>query len=121
MARVLSKLDILTAPDRKPVPVSVPEWMEPGDTEPPVVHVRKLTGTERAALVKQFGKDPSDDKVERLAFAFLACDENGSAMFTDEDAKELGEKNGAAIARVARRGLYVNGFGSAAVEDHEKN
>jgi predicted RNA-binding protein (virulence factor B family) len=121
MARVLSKLDILTAPDRKPVAVAVPEWMEASDNEAPIVYVRKLGGTDRATLTKKFNKNTDDATVEQLVFAFLACDEHGDALFTDEDTKALAEKNGTAIARVARHGLFVNGFGSAAIEANEKN
>ena len=121
MSKIFGKADILGVKDREPVAVPVPEWATDGDADIPVVLVRKLGGEERKPFNEALNAAKGDAAIELTAFVNLVCDESGSRLFDDADAPEVAKKFGAAIARVARRGLFVNGYGRAAIEAHEKN
>lgn len=119
MSRIFGKADILGVKDREPVPVSVPEWAVDG--EAPVVLIRRINGKERREFNKLISGKDDDAEIESIAFAYFACDEAGQPLFTQEDAGEIAEKFGGAVARVARRALFSNGYGKDSAEAHEKN
>ena len=110
---MLNRDSILSSDDLPKELVQVPEWV--GD-----VYVRTLTGTERDAFEQSMvtKKDkPNLDNV-RARFAVLTiCDEAGVRLFTDADAKKLGEKSAAALDRVFAVAQRLNGFSSSDVEE----
>lgn len=122
---LLSREQILDAPDRKTEDVDVPEW---GGT----VRVRSLSGAERDAYeagIVQLRGDGSRKitlaNARARLVALTVCDEGGNRLFSEADVTALGEKSAAALERVfdvARRlsrlsdedvEELVEGFGDA--------
>jgi hypothetical protein len=96
----LSRDQVLGADDRQTEDVPVPEW---GGT----VRVRALSGVERdayeAGIVSLQGDGSKVVNLKNLRgrLVSLSCvDEDGSRIFTDEDAISLGDKSAAALERV---------------------
>ncbi len=114
---MLNKEAILSANDLPRELVEVPEWG--GD-----IYVSTLNGTARDAFEQSMqGKKnkPNLDNV-RARFAVLTiCDEDGTRLFTDADAKALGEKSAAALDRVFAVAQRLNGFSSQDAEELAKN
>lgn len=112
---ILSKSEILSAPDIHKELVSVPEWG--GD-----VYVRGLTGEERGQYEKSIltirGKDQSINLAHiRAKLASLSiCDEDGKRLFTDEDVKALDQKSAAALERVFNVAMRLSGLGAEDIE-----
>lgn len=111
----LNRQDILAATLRVE-PVDVPEW---GGQ----LHVRVMTGTERDAFVakRTETKDEGDSKACARFIIGCACDEKGSLIFTEKDVEALANKSAAALSRVFKRVLAVNGIGPEGQESVEKN
>lgn len=118
----LSKADIFNDKDDLVVQsVAVPEWG--GD-----VYVRGLTGNERDAYEAGLIRVGSNGKVEtvtaqargRLA-AIGLCDEKGRRLFTDDDARQLGDKNAAALGRICDRIRKLSGMDAEAIEEAKGN
>lgn len=96
---LLSREQILAAPDIRTEVVEVPEW---GGS----VMVRGLSGRARDAIELRFtGADGKMDRNLggdfRAAFAAQAIvDANGERLFSDDDIKALGEKSSIALQRI---------------------
>lgn len=122
MSGLLNKNAILQAVDVVKELVEVPEW---GGS----IFVRSITAAERgtieaaAARFKEGkGKDDSFARLFTLRFATMAiCDENGARLFTDEEVKELAQKNAAVVSRIAQVAQRLSGFEKKDVEELEKN
>ena len=106
----LSKDDILKAQDNAAEEVDVPEW---GGS----VLVRGMTGRERDAFEVSLlqpgrGGRRAPDPVNLRAKVVVRCvvDDDGSRLFTDGDATELGEHSGAAIDRVYAVAARLSGL-----------
>ena len=114
---MLNRDTILKADDLPKELVEVPEW---GGS----VYVRTLRGNDRDSFEQSLvGKKQkmSLDNV-RARFAVLTiCDESGTRLFTDADAKALGDKSAAALDRVFAVAQRLNGFSQEDVEDLAKN
>ena len=117
---ILQKLDILSARDRKQETVDVPEWG--GE-----VIVSELGAADYIALWSNPAYR-SDDGAKVLMSKFspalvAACivDENGSRVFTDEDAVALAGKSIGPFQRVADVAMGLNGFAIGAQELAAKN
>ena len=114
---MLSKDAILKADDLPKELVDVPEW---GGS----VYVRTLRGNERDHSEQSLVGKKQKTSLEnvRARFAVLTiCDENCTRLFTDGDAKALGEKSAAALDRVFAVAQRLNGFSQDDVEDLAKN
>ena len=116
----LSKQQILDANDRKLEPVEVPEW---GGT----VYVRTLTGTEKDAYLARHVKAVDGQQTfdrngatEQLV-AMALCDESGNRLFTDLEARKLGEKNANVLERLVEVATKLNKLGADGLEEAEKN
>jgi hypothetical protein len=97
---ILTKEQILGADDRRTADVEVPEW---GGT----VRVRALSGAERdsyevalAGIRPDGTSRPNLVNVRARLVALSVVDEDGKRLFTDADAKALGDKSAAAMQRV---------------------
>jgi hypothetical protein len=121
----LSKADIIgKAHQRRIEKVSVPEWG--GD-----VHVRSLTGTERDRFdawaeerKKRLGtptERSSDQAVTGRLCTLAICDEQGVALFGEDDAEALGATDGAGLNRVVQKIQQMAGLGVQAMETARGN
>ena len=107
---MLTRDAILAADDLPRELVNVPEW---GGS----VYVRTLTGGERdqfeAALLGS-GRGRKADPAERMRnfrarlAAFVLCDEQGTALFTQADVDALGAKSAAALDRIVEVASRLN-------------
>lgn len=104
-------------------PIPVPEWVEGSE-----IYVKVITGDAHAGWQNQIaakrGKDKSfkDAKGIRTSLIVLsACDENGTLVFSPEDAEWLGEKSAAVVGRLWGAVTEINGIGEDAQKRLEKN
>ena len=117
---LLTKKQILDAPDLKTEDVEVPEW---GGT----VRVRALTGTQRDAY--QFSivhvenaKAVTDmTNVSAKLVAFSIIDERGNLLFNESEVEALGQKSSAALDRVFTVASRLSGLTKADIEAIAKN
>lgn len=99
--------DILALDDVQIQTVEVPEWRT-------TLHVRSLSGHERAKLVgrvKLCEKDGSDPSV--YVVLHCCCDAEGKLLFDGLGVEKLGGKSAAALDRIATAAIGVNGLGSS--------
>lgn len=117
---LLTRDDILQAPDIQKETVEVPEW---GGS----VLVRGMTGLERdnfeQELVTRKGKHTSFNwsNVRAKTVALCVIDENGRRMFSDSDVEALGQKSAAGLERVFDVARRLSGLSDSDVEELEKN
>lgn len=96
---ILTRDEILNAPDIKTEKVEVPEWG--GE-----VLVRALSGAERdrfeASIISAHGKKTRRDlrNIRAKLVALCVVDEQGRKLFSEADIEALGKKNAAALDRV---------------------
>src|SRR5262249_4971199 len=116
----LTKDAILAAEDLVTEEVQVPEW---GGT----VLVRGLTGRERdefeaSMMVHRGGQMVADVRNSRAKLvAKCVVGDDGKRLFADEDAAALGEKSGAALARVFDVVARLSGLSEDDVKDRERD
>jgi len=113
---LLKKSDIFAQTALKTEDVDVPEWGG-------AVRVRELTGAERDALeMSVAGGDKRDLHNMRARLVAMACiDEDGKRLFSDADAKRLGELSAAALDRVFWVAMRLSGMTAADVQAAEEN
>tara|TARA_R110002020_G_scaffold273792_1_gene488961 strand:+ start:7857 stop:8204 length:348 start_codon:yes stop_codon:yes gene_type:complete len=114
---MLSKDAILKADDLPKELVDVPEW---GGS----VYVRTLRGNERDNFEQSLVGKKQKTSLEnvRARFAVLTiCDESCTRLFTDADAKALGEKSAAALDRVFAVAQRLNGFSEKDASELSQN
>lgn len=106
---------------KRPTPVkkldSVPGW--DGD-----IYVRKLSAKEVCTVDYIFHENDRRPDNWHARFAVLfAADENGNRVFTDDDAKTLGEDSAHAdaVAAIVKVGLDFNGMSKKARDEGKKN
>ena len=115
---LLTREQILAAPDLQPETVHVPEWG--GD-----VLVRAWTAEERDAWERSMiGK--SREEIAALNsrarfFARCVLDEQGRPLFTEADFEQLAQKSAAAMDHVIRVARRLNGLDSKGVEEAKGN
>lgn len=116
MTRLLTRDQIMQAPDRCTEVVAVPEWG--GD-----VRVRNLTARERdeleASVYQGEGRERrANMRNLRARLVALACvDEQGARLFSDDDVALLGEKSAAAVDRIFGVAQRLAGLSTKDVED----
>ena len=117
---ILSKRQILDAPDLKTEDVEVPEW---GGT----VRVRGLTGTQRDAyqfsIVHIEGNKATSDltNVSAKLVAASLIDEQGNLLFDEAEVNALGRKSAGALQRVFEVASRLSGLSKADIEMLAKN
>lgn len=117
---LLTREQILKAPDLKTAVVSVPEWG--GD-----VMVWGLTGAERdsfeGSVLQGSGKNQKVNlqNLRAKLVALTVRDEDGKRLFNDEDIRALGQKSASALDRVYAKAQELAGLTDAAVEELTKN
>lgn len=111
----LTKAEIANAKDAaKFERVDVPEWGADA-----YVNVRVMTGRERDLMESQF-KD-STVGIRAWIAANCICDDDGKDLFTDADIPMLEKKSGAALSRVLKVAMRLNGLSEESVKEMEKN
>jgi hypothetical protein len=116
----LSKLDILNAKDAKLQSVEVPDW---GGT----LYLRVMSASERDAYEDEMyrikGKDVEVNRLNARARLLVRClcDEQGTRLFSDDDAKALGAKSAKVMGKLFDRASKLNGLSASDVEELEKN
>jgi hypothetical protein len=98
--KYLSAEDIFGAEDIKTVEVEVPEWGG-------IVRLRMMSGEEAAQFSRMVEKDKGNANLKVLAMC--AVNEAGDLLFTEEDVERLKKKSLAAIARLAKEAMRING------------
>jgi len=118
---LLSREQILEAPDLPYEDVDVPEW---GGT----VRVRGLTGAERdqfeAAILERQRDGRLRVRMEniRARLVALACvDEEGERLFSEQDVAALGRKSAVALQRVFEVAQRLSGLAPQDLEELAKN
>ena len=113
---MLSRDQILTAPDLRFDVVNVPEWG--GE-----VRVRSMTGADRDAyeqsLMASRGSDANANlsNVRARLVAFCVVGEDGQRLFSDSDVEALGAKSARALNAVFECASALNGLGAKDVAD----
>lgn len=113
----LTRDEILKAQDQRTVVVDVPEW---GGQ----VIVSTMTGFSRDAFEHScVGKNGGTNmkNIRARLCAATIVDENGSLQFTEDDIIKLGNKSGAALARVFEAASKLNALSQGDVEQLAKN
>src|SRR4051812_1625760 len=93
--------------------VEVPEWGGP-------VTVRCMTGTDRDRFEILMAKGDRAN-YRALLVVFTTCDESGKRLFTEADARALGEMPASALDRVATAAVRVSRITAGDVEELAKN
>jgi hypothetical protein len=112
---ILDRAAILGADDLRRQRVPVPEWG--GD-----VFVRVLPLADQGQFEDEAGREDrsSLDVMVRMV-ALCACDADGNALFTLDDAKALGGKAAEPLIRVARAAIEINAITASDIEGLAKN
>jgi hypothetical protein len=116
---MLNRDAILKVQDLAKELVEVPEWGG-------VILVRCLTSQERDQyeesiyLDNQAGKGIFANARAKLVVR-ACCNEDGSRVFLDDDAEQLGRKNASAMDRLFAVAQRLSGLGSDAEKSAEKN
>jgi len=83
------------------------------------LHVRGLTGAERRLLAERAKDGHPMQAFEVVGLA--ACTEKGERLFTEDEAIELGNVDGAAVEQIAQAILEASGLMPKAQDDAAKN
>lgn len=112
---ILGKDQILAAPDLKTTEVEVPEW---GGT----VRLRALSALDVSRFLEARDAD-GEVSLKGLGtlVALSAVDEAGNRLFGASDVDALLGKSHAAVERLAREALALNGMHRDGAEEAEKN
>lgn len=113
----LSRDAILAADDIKTEEVDVPEW---GGS----VFLKGMTGTERDNFEANNRRPDGQQNLTNYRARFLVrcvVNENGTRIFSDQDAAALGKKSSGAINRLWEMAGQLNGASDEAQEEMEGN
>lgn len=112
---ILSRDQILSAPDLDREEFAVPEW---GGS----IFIRVLSLAERYEFERRFS-DPNGKPVDAvvLLVALCVCDEHGRALFTAADVEVLKSKNADVILRISQAASRLNGLTKEDVDGLVKN
>jgi len=115
----MDKNEILSFRDLETKSITVPAWGKD-------IHIRQLSAYERAILnektlpLQESDKDSDQIEVMALACAYFICDENGTRLFTDEDAVALRDKSAEALQFIFMEGMKYNAMTAEAREKAKK-
>lgn len=115
---IATKAQILAADDRPTEKVETPEWGEGA-----FVLVRSLSASERdrfeQSMIEERGKSTRAN-LENIRGRFAALcvvGEDGERLFTDAEARDLGQKSAAVLDRIFGIAQRLNGMSSDDVEE----
>jgi len=111
----LTKAEILSATDRSPVRVDVPEW---GGH----VYVRGLSGTQRGELEEWQTANAGSVGMDGQLVAMSLCDETGEPLgFSDAEVDSLNDRSSVALQRVIAVVRRLSILDAESVAAAEKN
>lgn len=116
--KILSRADVLSADDRVIEAIEVPEWggsvlgRSLGMDE--LYDVRELAGLDE-------GGDIDAEKLNLLMFIQCVVDEDGEALFTQDDYEALRKKSAGAMLRVLSKINKLSGITDDTSEEARKN
>lgn len=115
---MLSKKQILEAPDLPEQVVKTPEWGKGGE-----VTVKGMTGTQRDAFESSIITDGKIDMRNMRAklVAASVIDDKGELMFDEDDLIPLGRKSAAVLDHIYAVAQKLSGITDADIEELEKN
>ena len=115
---LLTKEQINNSDDRPTLEIDIPEWRGR-------VLLRTLSGTQRdsfeAGIMDKDGKPTKLHNLRARFAALVLVNEDGSPMYTQEQAAQLGNKSANALTRIWDEGRTFNKMDADAVEEAEKN
>jgi hypothetical protein len=114
--RALTGREIVEAYDVVTEEVPVPEWGQDVG-----VIVRSLSCAEHKAFSGRLPKDADDATVAAHLVIASAIDPTGQPIFQKDDVSALLKKSAAAIKRIAKVAMRLNGIGRDSVEEARKN
>jgi len=92
--------------------VAVPEWADNGTAAE--VCIRTLTLNQRRALAESLHTDDRTLGFSPRAVALIvvasACDDDGNALFSEEDLEALQNSDARPLERIYQQALRLNGF-----------
>jgi len=113
--KLLTREEILGAPDLETERVPVPEWGG-------AVLVRGLDGVGRETIERAMREGPTDDlSLRALVVAQAVVDEDGKRLFSKADVAALGRKSGEALRRVFDVAQRLSGLGPEEAASAEGN
>lgn len=110
---LLSKDQILAAPDVPVLEVPTPEW---GGS----VRIRGLDALSFIRLVESL-KDETDALTRLKLLALQLVDESGEALFTFEELEQIGKKSWEVVRRLSDICIELNGGGKEAAAKLKEN
>jgi len=125
ISKYLTRQAILTAKDIKTESIHVPEWMDEEGND--LVLVKGLNGKERdayeASQVQIEGGQVKFNKenIRAKLIALTVVNEELNSIFSIGDVEALGQKSGAALARVFEVAQKLSGLTQESLEKTEKN
>lgn len=87
------------------------------------VFVRHLSGRDRAHLMRLSEELPPERKPEVMTWLalFALCDEDGKALFTDDEFSQVHELPAVALDKLAKAIADMNGLSAAALDEQKKS
>lgn len=111
-----------TFKDSKIELVKCPEWESVGFGE---IYVRSMSGKARDAYelaIYEAGKDNSKPYNMRASIVVAtACDENGTELFSQNDAEWLGNMSAKVLDRIVDKAQELSGISEGDIDEMEKH
>lgn len=106
MKTLLTAAAVLDAADLIVEEVEVPEWPNPGTTEPGIIRLKQMDAERSAAFTKEVNEHGDDGMF--IILAFSAVDEQDNLIFTIDDIARLRKKNFRVLSRLQDICLRIN-------------
>lgn len=116
MRRLLTRDQVLAAADLRTEDVPVPEW---GDDAG--VRIKVLTVAEHRQFTRRLPENADDAEISAQLMVACCVGEDGTPVFTPADVEALLAKSAAAVKRIGRAAMELNGLSARAQEDARKN
>lgn len=114
------KEKILAADDMRMVPVEIPEW----DNE--TVYLKPVSAAQWDLTISEikrdhFGKIENKPNWRAWLVCQVLCEQDGTRVFSDQDAGMLGKKSSVAVQRLFDKLAEMNGLSEKDAQELEKN
>lgn len=114
---LLTRQQILNAPDRKHLEVEVPEWGG-------AVRIAEMTGDLRDSYETEMMRARDEGRTVNVRSAYVyrsIVDENNALLFSPDDVEELGRKSCIALDRVFTEAVKLNRQTKAEADEAPKD
>tara|TARA_Y100000310_G_scaffold112096_1_gene110524 strand:- start:553 stop:900 length:348 start_codon:yes stop_codon:yes gene_type:complete len=109
----LDKDAIMACDDKQVISVEVPEWAG-------TVHLRTMTAADRDAFETAVAGGANGRSLENIRARLLVkvlCNPEGERIFADDEAADLGTRNGIILDRLFDAARTLNRIGEDAIEE----